>query len=60
MTENKENQNEAEVKLEAESKVTTGAWWKSALNLLPGKKKEAATKQALYLVKTLERNFILW
>jgi len=46
MTENKENQNEAEVKLEAESKVTTGAWWKSALNLLPGKKKEAVSSSA--------------
>jgi ribonuclease E len=43
MTENKEDPKGAEAKLEAESKVTTGAWWKSALNLLPGKKKEAVS-----------------
>ncbi|HER63687.1 MAG TPA: Rne/Rng family ribonuclease [Desulfobacteraceae bacterium] len=31
---------------EAESKVTTGAWWKSALNLLPRKKHEDREGQA--------------
>ena len=43
MTDAKKASEEKEAQLEAESKVTTGAWWKSALNLLPRKKQETVT-----------------
>jgi ribonuclease E len=46
MTEKKNTSEEAGARQEAESKVSTGAWWKSALNLLPGKKREAVKKSA--------------
>ena len=43
MTEKKKTPEEAGAQRDAESKVSTGAWWKSALNLLPGKKREAVS-----------------
>jgi len=40
MTEKKKDQEDAAVQQETVSKVTTGAWWKSAMNLFPRKRKE--------------------
>jgi ribonuclease E len=40
MTDKNKAPEKDEARQEAESKVTTGAWWKSALNLLPRKKQE--------------------
>lgn len=44
MTEENKDPGKLEVEQDPESKVTTGAWWKSALNLLPRKKQEAGFK----------------
>ncbi len=46
MTEKKKGQEETEAQQETANKVTTGAWWKSAINLLPRKKKEETASQA--------------
>ncbi len=43
MTDEKKAQEEGKGEQDAEHKVTTGAWWKSALNLLPRKKQETIT-----------------
>lgn len=44
MTEENKDPGKLEDEQDPESKVTTGAWWKSALNLLPRKKQEAGFK----------------
>ena len=46
MTKEKKAPEEAGGQQEIESKVTTGAWWKSALNLLPRKKQEAVQESS--------------
>lgn len=46
MTEEDKIPEKSEVQQDAESKVTTGAWWKSALNLLPRKKQETGAVPA--------------
>ncbi len=43
MTEKNKTPEESEAQQEAENKVSTGAWWKSALNLLPRKKQETVS-----------------
>ncbi|GAB4344365.1 MAG: hypothetical protein Kow0089_20870 [Desulfobulbaceae bacterium] len=55
MTEQKEHKEQKKMPDESPEKATTGAWWKSAMSLFPGLKKEVEQKAAHSSGKTENR-----